>query len=187
MNILRPILSTVATGGLMLALASPAVSFAHDQEHHHWQQQERSSQDRTQWIKNRLTREAAMLEIKASQQSAWETYSAAALELTSTYGESKALPSNPDAAAAMRLVAEQATFFAQRMGKLADATEKLQAVLNEDQRKVLDRIVMLHTQHEGMHDRGHWQDRERRHDEGGMSSGNSKPSPKAAPSAKPKN
>ena len=171
----------------MLALASPAVSFAHDQEHHHWQQQERGSQDHTQWIKNRLAREAAMLEIKASQQSAWETYSTAALDLTSTYGESKTLPSNPDAATAMRLVAEQAAFFAQRMGKLADATEKLQAVLSEDQRKVLDRIVMLHTQHEGRHDRGHWQDRERLHDEGGMGSSNSKPPTKAAASAKPKN
>ncbi len=143
MKIFRSVLGAVATSILVIGLAAPAMSFAHDQEYRYSQFRRISPEAREQWFRNRLDREAAMLEIKSSQQNAWDAYSAASLDVMRAFGERKALPAIADAAATVRQHAEQASVFAQKLSRLADATEKLQSVLNEDQKKVLDRIVSM--------------------------------------------
>jgi hypothetical protein len=156
MKLFRPICNVVATGVLILVLASPAMSFAQDQEHHGRQGWPIGPGEHAQWVKKHLDKEAAMLEIKASQETAWKAYSAAALELLTTVGERKPLPADVDAATIARQRADKASIVAQNLAKLADATEKLQSVLDENQRKVLDRVVRQHGRFAGRH---HHQDR----------------------------
>lgn len=151
MKSLRPLCHAAAAGMLLVALASPAVSFAQDQEHHHKHHREMDPQKRLQWVQARLDKEAVMLEIKTSQQAAWEGYASAAVETMTAFGNRKPMPSAADAATTMRQHADRAAVMAQNLGKLADATEKLQSVLNEEQRKVFDRIVREHSQFHGRH------------------------------------
>ncbi len=49
-----------------------------------------------------------------------------------------------DAASRARHRADRAAGIAQELGKLADATEKLQAVLSDNQRALLNRIGQRH-------------------------------------------
>jgi hypothetical protein len=187
MKLSHSIAHAAAVGMLMFAIAAPSSSFAHD-EHGPDQHQKFSVEERTQWAKNQLDKEASRLEIKASQQSAWETYAAANLELINTFGGRKPLPPDINAAAAMCQHAEHAEAFAQKLAKLADATEKLQSVLSEDQRKVLDRTVRMHSQFHAMHFQHGGEDRARWQQHRGIAppANASKPSPKAAAPAKPK-
>lgn len=112
-----------------------------------------SAEDRQAMAKKHLEREAAALEIKASQQPAWEAYSAAKLDMLSVFGTMG--PAKPavdaDAAALARQHADHAAVIAQKLSVLADATAKLQAVLSDDQRKVLNRV----SQHPGFAHGGH--------------------------------
>jgi LTXXQ motif family protein len=90
-------------------------------------------------IQARLDRMAERLEIKASQQDAWNAYATVVRSLVGT-------PSNrpgPDADAAtiVRFRAERMTEFAQKLGQVADATAKLQQALTPEQRKVLTEIA----------------------------------------------
>jgi len=186
MKFFRPIVAA-ATSILLLALTSPSISFAHDQERHQWQQRILSPQEHVQWVKAHLEKDALMLEIKASQESVWDAYAAAALDLATNYGIPVALPATPDAAATMHLYADQTAALAQRIGKLADATDKLQAVLSDDQRKILDRIVHLRTQFRGTCHDEHWGEREHSHRGSARDSGTEKPSQKAAAATKAKN
>ena len=115
-------------------------------------------------INGRLDKAAQELEIKASQQAAWEVYAKAYKELA----ERPATKPDPDAdAAAMaRKRAEMVTELAKKLTKIADATAKLQTVLSEDQRKIFDRITR-HSRHGGdwrHHGDG---DHEWRHDDRG--------------------
>ena len=195
MKVSRSICNAAASGILMLVLAAPTASFAHDEtcspEQHRLMSMEgramMSPEGRAQWARNQLDKEAAWLEIKASQESAWEAFSAANMELVSRLGERKPMAPDVDAAAAIRQHAEHAAAFAQSLSRLAEATEKLQSVLNEDQRKILDRIVRLHSRFQGGHfpegkaDREHW------HHGSEASPNASKPAPKATVPAKPKN
>ena len=110
-------------------------------------------------INQRLDRLAARLEIKASQQQAWEAYRKVR---TSMF---EAMPQRPardaDAATRARLRAEMAQRRAQHLVAMADATEQLQAALEPDQRKVLDEISRhsgqrgQHGGQRGGHHRGH--------------------------------
>ena len=186
MKFFRPILAA-ATSTLLLALISPSITFAHDQEHHQWQHRVLNPQEHVQWIKAHLEKDALMLEIKASQESVWEAYATAAIDLATNYGFPIVLPATLDAAAAMHLYADQTAALAQRIGKLADATDKLQAVLSDDQRKILDRIVHHRAQFQGTSDGERWGEGEHRHRGSAPDSGTSKPSQKAAVAAKPKN
>jgi hypothetical protein len=89
--------------------------------------------------KQRLDRMAARLEIKASQQDTWNAYR----QVRETAIEKRAQRPGADADAATltRFRAEMAQRRAQHMAAVADATSKLQAVLDADQRKVLDEIT----------------------------------------------
>jgi cell wall-associated NlpC family hydrolase len=102
-------------------------------------QSEALAQQRQKWIRAKVDRDANRLEIKASQQAAWEDYANARKALAETTFTK--LPENADAAAIARQRAERVSSFAQKLTKLAEATEKLQAVLSPEQRKTLDQIV----------------------------------------------
>jgi cell fate (sporulation/competence/biofilm development) regulator YlbF (YheA/YmcA/DUF963 family) len=189
MKRLHPLCNAAATGIAVLVLASPVASFAGAmaQGHHCDQRHQVSAEQRGQWAKKHLEHEAAMLEIKASQQAAWDAYSAAKLEMMTAFGDGRPMLPDADAAAAMRQRAEQATAMAQRLSKLADATASLQSVLDEGQRKVLDRIVRMHDQCLDGHHHDGGAGSEHRHHGSGMSPKAAKPAPAAATAVKPKN
>lgn len=90
-------------------------------------------------MKQRLDRMAARLEIKASQQDAWNAYRQARESMIAG-----AMPQRPaqdaDAATITRFRAEMAQRRAQHMALMADATSKLQEALDPNQRKVLDEM-----------------------------------------------
>lgn len=90
-------------------------------------------------MKARLDRMAGRLEIKASQQAAWGEFVKASEAMI---GPHPARPAqDADAASMVRQRAEMAAGMAQKLAALADATSKLQAVLDPDQQKTLNQIV----------------------------------------------
>ena len=90
-------------------------------------------------MNQRLDRMAARLEINPSQQDAWKAYRTA---LESIFGTMPQRPSpDADAATITRFRAEMAQRRAQHLLTMADATAKLQDVLDPNQRKALDEIT----------------------------------------------
>jgi len=89
--------------------------------------------------KQRLDRLGQRLEIKASQQDAWNAYR----QVRESAMQSRPQRPGPDADAATltRFRADMAQRRAQHMATVADATAKLQAVLDTNQRKVFDEIA----------------------------------------------
>jgi len=139
----RPLCRAAVAGALALVLASPVAVLAREggdscDRHHHLDPEQRA-----RFAGKHLDREAAMLEIKASQQAAWDAYAAARLDLMASFDHARP-PADADAASLAHRRAEQASALAARLNALADATDKLQAVLGDDQRKVLDRIAHMH-------------------------------------------
>ena len=102
-----------------------------------------------EWFKHVTDRMASRLEIKASQQNAWQAYTKT-LE-TIIERPAKTPEFKTDAASVTRAHADMAAKHAQKLAQIADATAKLQEVLTPDQRKTLDQIVA----HEGGHHHGH--------------------------------
>ncbi|MBS0372896.1 MAG: hypothetical protein JSS57_27280 [Proteobacteria bacterium] len=182
----RLLLSTLTVGCMLVSAGLPSVSFADEDPASQDPARSLPHQDQAQWVKKRLDREAAMLEIKASQEGAWEAYAASAQELAGSYGAYKLVPLDVDAAALMRLHADQAASFAQHIARLADATDRLRKVLNDDQRKVLDRIVRMHSQLQGRHHE-HWQDFEESRHDSSATPGPAAPAPRTRAPAKTKN
>jgi hypothetical protein len=131
------------------ALLSATPVYANEHGEHEGHAKEFCAQDHQAWEKKRIDKEAGMLEIKASQETAWEAYAAAKLDLAAFFGTmmKPVAAEELDAAATARKHAEHATEIAQKLAKVADATDKLQAVLSEDQRKVLNRISQHHEFH----------------------------------------
>lgn len=187
MKTFRSICNIAATGILLMVVAAPSTSFADEQVCTPERHRMMSMEGRADWAKHQLDKEAAWLEIKASQQLAWEAFTAANMELISRLGERKPLSPGVDAATAMRQHAEHAAAFAQSISRLASATESLQSVLGEDQRKVLDRIVRRHSQLRDRRISEGMQDHEHCHHESEMSQRASRLPPKSAIPAKPKN
>ena len=108
-----------------------------------------------EWVKRYTDNLAERLEIKASQQGAWQSFVKtveAVTERPATKPEAKS-----DAASIARLDADLAATRAQRLAQIADATAKLQEALNPDQRKTLDQIAAetFRRQHH-FHGGGHW-------------------------------
>lgn len=107
-------------------------------------------------MSQRLDRLAARLEIKASQQEAWSAYRK--VRETAFQNRPQWPGRDADAATLTRFRAEMAQQRAQRMAAMADATAKLQAALEPDQRKVLDEITRSpgpRGQHRGGRGGGH--------------------------------
>lgn len=130
------LLAVAAFGVALMALSSPpayAVPAAPSEVKQDFAKQ------RQEWIRNRIDRMAGRLEIKASQQGAWQAY-AKALQ-AATERPAKTPDRKTDAASIARLRADLATAHAQKLAQIADATAKFQEVLSPDQRKTLDQIV----------------------------------------------
>lgn len=184
MKMIRTLCRATSIVVLGWAIATPLTSLAH--EFAPADGQRPSAEVRAQWANVEMEREANWLEIKASQQPAWDAYVAAHIDLMHALENFQPLASDIDAGAAMRQHADRAEAFAQSLAKVADATEKLQSVLDDNQRKVLNRIVRMHSQfhheHFAMRDGepGHKLDRPSRHGPN-SEDGNAKP---AKPSSK---
>jgi Spy/CpxP family protein refolding chaperone len=132
-----------------------------------------SAEAKQDWAKERLKHFtdglANRLEIKASQQNAFQAF-VKTLEAVAEH------PSTPpevktDAASLARQHADFAAARAQKLAQIADATAKLQEVLNPEQRKTLDQIA-ARIAHRGGHcfhggergEHGRWN----RHEQGGV-------------------
>jgi hypothetical protein len=109
-------------------------------------------------LQSHLDRLAGRLEIKASQQAAWQQFSAAFKE---TMGEHPMMgrdgmdgqrhaDQDADAAALARRHADRAEQHAQKLARLADATAALQQALSADQRQVFNEVAR-HFAHEHDH------------------------------------
>jgi hypothetical protein len=101
------------------------------------------TQQRQEMIQKRLDDTASRLEIKASQQAAWQTYASAskALAERGAMRPRVATPDTRDAATLARERADNATAVAQKLTTLADATATLQATLSPEQQKVFNEIA----------------------------------------------
>ena len=121
----------------------------------HCDQQQASPERMHENIKARLSRLAERLEIKASQQAAWETFSKSVEALADQ--NTKKPNEEADAATIVRYRADRAAELAKKLGVIADATGKLQKVLEEDQRKILNQVSHHFLQkHHGWHGKHHW-------------------------------
>lgn len=115
----------------------------------HYDQKQISPEKAHEHMKARLDRLAARLEIKASQQAIWEEY-AKSMESLADRGANR--PSHDaDAATISRFRADRVTEFAKKLTVIADATDKLQKVLTEDQRKTLTQVLRRHGHHHTHH------------------------------------
>ncbi len=104
------------------------------------------------YLQTRLNRLAERLEIKSSQQAAWDEYSSAVSAMTE---QNVAQPADAaDAAAIARYRADRAAELSGKMSKIADATSNLQSVLTEEQRKTFNTVV-ARNMHGGGHSWGH--------------------------------
>lgn len=147
------ILPTIAIGALLMttfhsiAMASPGGHCDSKQMSH----EQMSPEKMHEHMKDRLDNLAERLEIKASQQAAWEEFAKSIGILTER--SVKKPNDDADAASIARYRAEKATEFAKKLTRIADATAKLQKVLTEDQRKILNQAShrFLHKDHGWSH------------------------------------
>jgi hypothetical protein len=129
------IVSVVATGLGALAIAAdvktPSAATS----------QTDAVQRHQEMVQRRLDSAAARLEIKASQQSAWQAYAAAVKDLADVEGLPPKPATDADAATLARQRAERASAHARKLSAVADATAKLQGVLSTEQRDVLTELA----------------------------------------------
>ena len=103
-------------------------------------------------MKARIAKMASRLEIKASQQAVWGDY------VKAREGMMANLPARPardaDAATIARSRADFVADMARKLAVVSDATAKLQAVLDPNQRKVFDEMARRfgHRKHHGERD-----------------------------------
>ncbi len=160
MNIkLSKLMMPVIALGALLIPTFQSTALASPDEHHN--QKQISPEKMHEHMKARLDKLAARLEIKASQQAAWEQY-AKSVESLADRGV-KRPDHDADATTISRYRADRATEFAKKLTAIADATDKLQKALTEDQRKILNQALRQfdhHHKHHGWHGTNHEQARE---------------------------
>ncbi len=113
----------------------------------------RMAQARTARVQARLDQAAARLEIRASQEPAWNAFAAA---VKAYFGAQPGAAAGPgraanqqtanqqeDAAALLHRLAAADLTRAQNLQKVADATTRLQAALDPNQREVLNQVVRM--------------------------------------------
>ncbi|MDR3481390.1 MAG: Spy/CpxP family protein refolding chaperone [Burkholderiaceae bacterium] len=125
------------------------------------------AKERQERLKHFTDRLANRLEIKASQQNAFQAF-VKALEAAAEHPAMQP-EVKTDAASLARQHADFAAAHAQKLAQIADATAKLQEVLNPEQRKTLDQIA-ARIAHRGER-RGHGDQehgRWNRHEQGGV-------------------
>jgi hypothetical protein len=110
------------------------------------------AQHHKEMIQRRLDQAASRLEIKASQQQAWQAFATAVQALGDTGGAAARPAADADAATIARDRAERVTAFGRKLTTIADATARLQGVLSPEQKSVLTEITRnagMHGGHEG--------------------------------------
>jgi hypothetical protein len=155
------ILATLAIGAILITTFN---SVAMADSAGHYNQKQVSPEKMHEHMKARLDKLAARLEIKASQQIAWEEFAKSVGMLADR--NVKKPGDDADAATVARYRAEMATEFANKLTKIADATSKLQASLTEDQRKILNQAA-----HRFLNRNHDWSQRNHMHDCKGAQNG----------------
>lgn len=179
MNFVRRLAAPLALlATLVLAAVSP-VSIA-QQEHDRSDPSHaaRMHEHMQQMMDRHLDHLAGRLEIRASQEEAWKGFASAVKAMVPTAPQEQPAK-DLDAAARARRAADRAADRAKHLGQLADATAKLQQVLDPPQKEVLNEVArefghhMRERFHEGMHGGMHEEGgpmlrehHERHHDEG---------------------
>lgn len=159
MRFFKTILASLTIG---FSLMSSSVVMANPGEHCDQRQmnhEQMSPEKMHDHMKDRLDKLAERLELKSSQQAAWGEF-AKSVEMLAERNVKK--PSDDaDAATISRYRAERATEFAKKLTSIADATAKLQKVLTEDQRKILNQASrrFCHKDH-GCNHKDHGMDHE---------------------------
>lgn len=140
------IVTALTTAFHSVAMANPPVHCDQTQ-----MSPEKMQEQMQEHMKARLDRLAGRLEIKASQQAAWDEFAKSVTMLAEPHV--KAPNDDADAAAISRYRADRAAEFAKKQAAVADATAKLQAALTEPQRKILNQESrrFLHTRHGWRH------------------------------------
>jgi hypothetical protein len=98
---------------------------------------------------------ASRLEIRASQQEAWKAFASAVRGMVPA-APPEAPAKDLDAAARARLAADRVADRAKRLAQVADATAKLQQVLDPPQREVLNEVARQFGHHMHGHGDGPW-------------------------------
>jgi hypothetical protein len=103
---------------------------------------ERMHEHMREHMQQRVDRLGDRLEIKASQQPAWQAY----VKAHQSMADNLPKPPAPDADAAtlMRHRADGAALMAKKLGDMADATAKLQQALTPEQNKLFADLVRRH-------------------------------------------
>lgn len=130
-------------GSAAIVWAVPAMPDAKQSSSQDW------AKEHHERFKHFADRMADRLEIKASQQTAWQAFTKsleAAMEHPAQKAEQKT-----DAASIARMRADMAAQHAQKLAQIADATAKLQEVLTPDQRTTLDQMAARFGEHHGGH------------------------------------
>jgi len=133
LNIKFGVLATIVIGMVLItafhsvAMASPGGHCDHEQV---------SSGKMHEFMKSRLEKLAARLEIRSSQLASWDEF-AKSVELLPEKHVKEPSP-DADAATVSRYRAESAAELAKTLATIADTTAKLQAVLTEDQKKIFN-------------------------------------------------
>lgn len=155
-------LAVAAVLGISVMGAATSVAWSapapQNEATHDWAKER---QDRIKHFTDRL---ANRLEIKASQQNAWQAF-VKTLE-PATERPAKNAEIKTDAASIARLHADMAAARAQKLSRIADATAKLQAVLDPDQRQTLDQVAMHMGSRYGHRFHGGWSGERRDHERG---------------------
>src|SRR5208282_2411668 len=149
MNIkLSKFIPTAIALGVFLIPTLPSAAMASPNEHS--DQKQASPERMHEHMKAELNKLAERLEIKSSQQAAWEEYANSVNALAER--SMKKPNDDSDATTISRYRADRASEFAKKLAVIADATDKLQKALTEDQRKILNQVVRQHLhEHHGWH------------------------------------
>jgi len=132
----RSLAAAAVIAALAAAMPLPA-AFAADAQATPLPAREAMAQRFAHHVDEHLDSLAERLEIKASQQPAWQGF-ATAFRAVMTPPAPPAAGHDADAAAMAREHAQRATDHAQKLARLADATAALQQTLSADQRAVLN-------------------------------------------------
>jgi hypothetical protein len=123
------------------------------------------AQQMNQHIQEHLDKLAGRLEIKASQEAAWQSFSGAMRDLMTSQmamarGAHERQGAEPDAATMAREHADHAADHARKLAQVADATAKLEQTLSPEQKQVFDEVARHfaheHFEHHAMMHGGHW-------------------------------
>ena len=138
-NIVGRGLVAAVLGSVMIAL--PAAAFSDTDQMGPAAPQHQAFQQRKQeMIEKRLDGMADRLQITASQQDAWNRYTATVKSIAERRGHRP--PRDADAAALLRFKADRMAQISRRMDKIAGATADLERVLTPEQKQVLREMVM---------------------------------------------